>query len=153
MTNPNANQTQVFDPRRNNADYFWYAVSVSGIVSTAPTASATVNLDADSYFYCVALTSVSQIQTGGLGAAYTESTAPLPLVTLNIQDSATGKSLMNTPLLIPGFTGDGKRPYRFVRPRVFNPNASVQLSFNGSQMAAGTTYGIQIILHGYKVYL
>jgi hypothetical protein len=139
---------QVFDPRKNNADYFWYAAAVAGLSSVAPNGNALINLDADSYFYCVALTAVTNIAA----AAYTESTAPLPLVTLQITDTATGKAMMNTPILIPGMTGDGKRPYRFVRPRVFQPNGTIQLQF-ASQVAAGTTYGIQVIFHGYKVYL
>jgi hypothetical protein len=55
-------------------------------------------------------------------------------------------------LMIPGITGGGKRPYRFVRPRVFIANATIQLAFNGQFLAAGTTYNIQFIFHGYKVY-
>ncbi len=140
---------QSFNPRANNSDYFWYAASVAGISSVAQAATGLINLDADSYFYCVALTAVTNIA----GAAYTESTAPLPLISLQITDSSTGKALMNTPILIPGFLGDGKRPYRFVRPRVFQPNGTIQLSFSGALLAAGTTYGIQVIFHGYKVLL
>ena len=59
---------------------------------------------------------------------------------------------MNAPQIIPAIMGDGKRPYRLVRPRVFMANASIQLSFNGGLMAAGTLYNISVTLHGYKVY-
>ena len=121
---------------------------MTGLSSVAPAASQPINLDADSNFYCCALTYVADIA----GAAYTESTWLLPLVTLLITDTGSGKALMNGPLLLPGFMGDGKRPYRFVRPRVFLANATIQLAFNAGFMAAGTTYNIQIILHGYKVY-
>lgn len=148
MSTPAPQGPQVFNPRANNSDYFWYAAAVAGLSSAAPQGTALINLDADSYFYCVALTAVTNIAA----AAYQESTAPLPLVALQITDSSTGKALMNTPILIPGFMGDGKRPYRFVRPRVFQPNGTIQLSFT-SQVAAGTTYGIQVIFHGYKVLL
>ncbi len=141
--------TQVFQPANTKTDMFWYPTSVTGISSVAPTASSQINLDADSYFYCVALTCVSNIA----GAAYTESTSPLPLVAIQIQDTGTGKYLMSGSILIPGLFGDGKRPYRFPRPRVFNPNATINFSYDGSLMAAGTTYGIQLILHGFKQYL
>jgi len=142
----------VFDPRTQQSDYFWYQNRIAGISSVAPTANSQINLDADSDFYCVALTSVTGINTAGLDAPYTESGAPLPLVTLLINDTGSGKNLMNGALLIPGFTGDGKRPYRFVRPRVFMANATIQLAFSGQFLAAGTSYDIQIIFHGYKVY-
>jgi hypothetical protein len=142
---PNA---ATFNPRENGSDYFWYANRVTGLSSVALTATGIINLDADSNFYCVALTYVADIA----GAAYTESTWLLPLLTLLITDTGSGKALMNQPLLMPGFMGDGKRPYRFVRPRVFLANASIQLSYNAGFMAAGTTYNAQTILHGYKVY-
>jgi hypothetical protein len=141
-----------FNPRENGSDYFWYQSRIVGISSVAPVANSLINLDADSDFYCVALTSVTDVNTAGLGAAYTESAAPLPLVTLLVTDTGSGKNLSNGPLMIPGITGDGKRPYRFVRPRVFIANATIQLAFNAQFMAAGTTYDIQIIFHGYKVY-
>jgi hypothetical protein len=132
---PTQGQGTSFNPRENGSDYFWYQQRIQAISSAAPTANAQINLDADSDFYCVALTSVTDINTAGLGA-----------------DTGSGKNLMNGPLMIPGFTGDGKRPYRFVRPRVFMANATIQLAFSGVFLAAGTSYDIQIIFHGYKVY-
>lgn len=137
-----------FNPRENGSDYFWYQTRVTGISSAAPNGAGIINLDADSDFYAVAMTTVTDIA----GAAYQESTAPLPLVTVLITDTGSGKALSNGPLMIPGITGDGKRPYRFVRPRVFIANATIQLAFNGQFLAAGTTYNIQFIFHGYKVY-
>jgi|HubBroStandDraft_3_1064219.scaffolds.fasta_scaffold221237_2 hypothetical protein len=145
---PSTNPVSTFNPRENGSDYFWYQTRVTGISSVAPAATGIINLDADSNFYCCALTYFADIA----GAAVAESTWILPEVTLLITDSGSGKALMNGPLIIPAFMGDGKRPYRFVRPRVFMANASIQLSFNGGFMAAGTTYAIQVILHGYKVY-
>lgn len=142
------NPVTTFNPRENGSDYFWYQTRVTGLSSVALAATGIINLDADSNFYCCALTYVADIA----GAAYTESTWLLPLLTILITDSGSGKALSNGPLLIPGMMGDGKRPYRFVRPRVFMANASIQLSFNAGFMAAGTTYNIQTILHGYKVY-
>jgi hypothetical protein len=137
-----------FNPRENGSDYFWYSVRVTGLSSVAPTGIGIINLDADADFYCVALTYQADIA----GAALTESTNLLPLVTVLLTDSGSGKALMNAPLLLPAMMGDGKRPYRLVRPRVFMANATIQMSFNAGFLAAGTTYNIQVVLHGYKVY-
>jgi hypothetical protein len=137
-----------FNPRENGSDYFWYSTRISGISSAAPAATGIINLDADSNYYCCALTYFADIA----GAAVAESTWILPLVTLNIVDSGSGKALMNAPQIIPAIMGDGKRPYRLVRPRVFMANASIQFSFNAGFMAAGVTYNISVTLHGYKIY-
>lgn len=145
MSTPASQLPQAFGAGKAS-DAFWYTASVAGLSSVAPNGNALVNMDGDSYFWCVALTAVANIA----GAAYTESTAPLPLVAIQIADTGTGKTLMNASVLIPGMFGDGKRPYRFVKPRVFNPNATVQFTFDASLMAAGTTYGIQVIMHGWK---
>ncbi|MHB8414589.1 MAG: hypothetical protein ACYDDA_03790 [Acidiferrobacteraceae bacterium] len=140
---------QVFDPAKTNTDFFWYEAEVAGLSSVAPAGNALINLDADSYFFLCAITAIANIA----GAAFTESTAPLPLVKMQITDTSNGKSLSNGGLMLPALVGDGKRPYRLVRPRVFKPNGTIQLTFDASEMAAGTTYGIQVIFHGWKQYL
>jgi hypothetical protein len=59
---------------------------------------------------------------------------------------------MNTPIPITALAGDGKRPYRLARPRVFLANATIQIGYT-SYVAPGTTYtDVQLVLHGYKVY-
>lgn len=144
--NPNA---PVFNPRENGSDYFWYThAAISTLASTAPNATGLVNLDADSDFYCVAISYQASI----VDAALTESSNVIPLVRLQITDTGSGKALMNTPISLAAMAGDGKRPYRLVRPRVFLSNATIQFAYT-SYVAAGTTYtDLQTVLHGYKVY-
>ena len=139
----------VLQPSVTKTDMFFYPTTVVGLSSVAPQGSSLINLDADSYFYCVALTAIASIA----GAAFTESTQPLPLVAVQIQDTGTGKYLMSGSVLIPSMFGDGKRPYRLPRPRVFNPNGTINFTYDASLMAAGTTYTIQLVLHGFKQYL
>ena len=139
----------VFNPRENGSDYFWYShPAISTLSSVAPTATGIINLDADSDFYCVALTYSVSIAD----AALTESSFVIPLIRVLITDTGSGKALMNTAMPLNAIAGDGKRPYRFVRPRVFLSNATIQLGYT-SFVAAGTTYSdFQLIFHGYKVY-
>lgn len=143
----NNRQIPAFNPRDGMEDYFWYANRVTGLSSVATTATGIINIDADSDFYCVAFSYQADIA----GAILTESTNPIPLLTLQINDTGSGKSLSNVPLPIGTMAGDGKRPYRLVRPRVFLSNATVQLNWTAYQ-AAGTTYNITFVMHGYKVY-
>lgn len=146
---PTTGGPAVFNPRANGSDYFWYThAPISTLVSTAPTATALINLDADSDFYAVALTYQASIAD----AILTESSNVIPLIRVLITDTGSGKALSNAPLPVSAMMGDGKRPYRFVRPRVFLANATIQLAFT-SYVAAGTTYSdFQVIFHGYKVY-
>jgi hypothetical protein len=147
MADPIRSNPSTFDPKVNGTDYFWYTTRVTGLQSTAPTATGIINTDSDSDFYCVALSYQADIA----GAVLTESTNILPLVNIQIVDNASGKALMNTPTPIPAIMGDGKRPYRLARPRVFMRNATIQCNFV-SFVAAGTIYNISVVLHGYKVY-
>lgn len=145
---PRANPN-TFNPRENGSDYFWYNGRALGLANATPIGNIIINFDADSNYYLCALTYFADIA----GAAVTESGWPLPLVTMNLVDSGSGKALMNQPVIIPAIMGDGKRPYRLVRPRVFMANASIQIALNASLMAVGSpAYNISITLHGYKIY-
>lgn len=139
--------SQVFNPKDGNEDYFWYGARVTGLSSVAPNGTSIINIDADSDFYCVAFSYQADVAV----AALTESTNIIPLVTLQINDTASGKALSNIPLPLAAMAGDGKRPYRLVRPRVFASNGTVQLQWQ-SFVAAGTTYNITFLMHGFKVY-
>lgn len=143
----NPRQIENFNPREAGADYFWYASRVTGIVAAGGTATGIINVDADSDFYCCALSYQADIALGTL----TESSNIIPLITIQITDTGSGKSLSNVPLPVGAIMGDGKRPYRLLRPRVFLSNATIQLNYV-SYVVAGTTYNITTVLHGYKVY-
>lgn len=137
-----------FNPRVGNKDFFWYSARITGLASTAPTGTSLINIDADADFYCVALSYQADIA----GAVQTESSWVIPLVNLLITDAGSGKALMNNPVPMASFFGDGKRPYRLIRPRVFAASATIQLNYT-SYVAAGTTYNITTVLHGYKAYI
>lgn len=137
-----------FNPRTGNKDFFWYANRVTGLSSVAPNATGIIQIDADADFYCVALSYQADIAA----AIITESTNVIPLVNLLITDSGSGKNLSNIPIPLPTYAGDGKRPYRLIRPRVFGATATIQLGYT-AYVAAGTTYSITLVMHGYKKYL
>lgn len=138
---------QSFNPKEMDADIFWYGARVTGLSSVATTGTSIINIDADADFYCVAMGYQADIA----GAALTEATNLIPLVTLQITDTSSGKSLSNIAIPIGTFLGDGKRPYRLPRPRVFLSNGTIQLNYV-AYVAAGTTYNITTVFGGYKVY-
>jgi hypothetical protein len=145
---PSPGEDGAFNPRLGVKDFFFYGNRVTGLSSVAPTATGIIQIDADADFYCVALTYQADIA----GAALTEATNVIPLVNLLVTDSGSGKSFSNIALPIAAYLGDGKRPYRLIRPRVFGATSSIQLAYTAF-VAAGTTYNITLVMHGYKRYL
>jgi hypothetical protein len=137
----------VFDPKKNATDFFFYTVQVSGLQPTAPNGSGILQMDSDSDFYLVAMSYQADIA----GAAQLSSTVVVPLVTIQISDTGSGRSMFNTPAPLPSVAGSGQLPYRLVRPRVFNRNATINIQF-ASYVAAGTIYDIFFTLHGWKKY-
>lgn len=142
--------SNIFDPRSDGSDYYWYVANptqagVSPLVPGA-TGNTSIQIDAGTDFYWIATTIQADLQ----GGALTESTDIIPLVTLLINDTGTSRNLMNAPVPIGSLSGDGKRPYRLVRPRLFRANSIINLTFT-SYVAAGTTYtNLYLTLHGYR---
>jgi hypothetical protein len=140
----------IFDPRNDGSDYYWYVANPTnaGVSPLAPgaTANTSIQIDAGTDFYWIATTVNADIGE----AALTESTNIVPLVTVLINDTGTSRNLMNAPVPVPSLSGDGKRPYRLVRPRLFRANSIINLTFT-SYVADGTTYGnLYFVLHGYR---
>jgi hypothetical protein len=134
----------IFDPRTDGSDYYWYGTNVQGLIPAA-TANSQIQVDAGTDFYWIATTIQSDIAEGPLE----ESTDIIPLVTVLINDTGTSRNLMNTAIPLGSLCGDGKRPYRLVRPRLFRANSIIGFTF--VNYSAGTTYGnLYLTLHGYR---
>jgi hypothetical protein len=140
----------IFDPRTDGSDYYWYVANPTNAgtspLAPAATGNASIQIDAGTDFYWIATTIQADLQ----GGALEESTDIIPLVTVLINDTGTSRNLMNAPVPIGSLAGDGKRPYRLVRPRLFRANSIINLTFT-SYVAAGTTYtNLYLPLHGYR---
>lgn len=126
-------------------DFFAYGVTVSTIAAAA-VSSQTVLIEADSMFVAQKLTVFATLA----GAAVTESTEVLPLVTLQITDQGSGRNLFNQPVALPTICGSGQRPYILPIPRAFKSNSAILFSFTNYSTA--TTYRLDVTLSGLKVF-
>lgn len=134
----------IFDPRSDGSDYYWYITNVQALAAAA-TGNSQIQIDAGTDFYWIATT----IQADVAGGALTPSTDIIPLVTVLINDTGTSRNLMNAPVPIPSLAGNGKEPYRLVRPRLFRANSIVGFTF--LNYSAGTTYAnLYFTMHGYR---
>lgn len=133
--------------RDTQHDYFEYVVVVAAISSVIPSVSTPVQIENDSDFFWIA----STYQASIAAAPLTESTNVLPLVSLEMQDTGSGRNFQNAPVPLTGIAGDGKRPFRLIRPRRFGANTVINLKWS-SNVAAATEYAIRFVLCGYKIY-
>src|SRR5487761_522442 len=146
---------QIFDPRLNGADWYTYVTDAGN--SPAPagaganlaagaTSNTNVQIDAGTDFYLIALTFQAQVSgAGGL----TESSNPIPLVTMQLNDSGSTRNLFSIAVPIGAIAGDAKRPFRMIRPRLFR--ALSNLSFTFTSLEPSTVYShLYVLLHGYR---
>jgi hypothetical protein len=116
---------------------------LAGVVGT--TAVGTYQIEADSYFYLNSLSYQADTALANL----TDSTNIVPLVTVVIFDSGSGRQLMANPVPLNCIAGYNGAPYRLPKPRRFAPTAQITVTFvNYSAIA----YNITLTLTGFKVY-
>lgn len=133
--------------RDTQHDYFEYAVQVDAISTLIPNVSTPLQIENDSDFFWIATTYQATIAA----ATLTEATNVLPQVDLEMQDSGSGRNFQNRPIPLTGIAGDGKRPFRLIRPRRFGANTVINMKWSNA-VAAGTEYRIKFVLCGYKIY-
>ncbi len=126
-------------------DFFVYAVNFSSLAAAASNESA-IQIQADSSFEVQKLAFFADLA----GAAQTESTRVLPLVTLQITDTGNGRQMFNTPVPIPAIMGDGRIPFILPTSKVFSPSSAVLVSV--TNYSAATAYLMRILLIGAKIF-
>lgn len=136
--------------RDTQKDYFFYQVDVASIDNTTGPVSTPLQIENDSDFYWIASTYLA-VTTAAAPAIQTEATSVIPLVTLELQDTGSGRYFQNAPIPLANIAGDGRRPYRLIRPRRFGANTTINMKW---AQLAGATQNTRILftLHGYKIY-
>lgn len=129
-------------------DFFVYTLAFTGASILAPGAAnqGAIQIQADSDFELTKFTMFADIAS----AAETESTRVLPLVTIQITDTGTGRQLFSSPLPIPAIMGDGRIPFILPVPKIFSANASVAVAV--ANFSAATSYGLRLCLIGAKIF-
>lgn len=127
-------------------DFFVY---VAEVIDLAPGASQTdiVNVQADSDFILDKMAVSADIA----GAGQTEATRVIPLATLLINDTGSGRNLQSDPMDINSVAGNGQLPFVLTQPRVFTANSSIQFTFTNFD-AADTYANLRLALIGRKVF-
>ena len=127
-------------------DYFVYAVT-SASLAPAAVANLVLAISADSDFWWTGLTCF----TANANASQNYSTRLLPLMTLQITDTGSGRQLFNVPVPVPAVAGDGAHVYRLIHPRFFARNATIQVQLTNFD-AAVTYVNTYLAFIGFKIF-
>jgi hypothetical protein len=140
---PSSNDPYVVPGPRDFYSYTQRAV-LAGVAGT--TTSLVYQIEADSYFYLNAIS----YQADTALANVTDSTNVIPLVTIVIFDSGSGRQLMANPVPLNCIAGYNGSPFRLPKPRRFASTAQITATLvNYSAIA----YNISLCLSGFKVYV
>lgn len=126
-------------------DFFVYNVNYADI-APGDTQQGNIQIQADSAFKWTA----AAMQADTDEAAYTEATRPLPLCTLQIVDTGSGRQLFFNPLPIETIFGSGGLPFILPVPRIFMARSNISLTL--TNFDAAVTYNVRLQLIGTKVF-
>lgn len=126
-------------------DFFVYELDFLAVApGSSSTNSFTVQADSDflwtsgSYFADVA------------AAGQTDASRVIPLASLLITDTGSGRQLMNTAVPLSSLFGTGQLPFVLPRQRAFRSNTTVTVTLNNFD--AADTYNIRLSLIGEKAF-
>lgn len=126
-------------------DFFTQELDFAAVAAgDTPSASFTVQNDANFLWQMGAF--VADIS----GAAQTDSSRVLPLVSCIIKDQSSGRDLMQNPVPITSLFGDGSLPFILPTPRFFQANTQVTL--NLLNFSNATTYNLKLQFIGTKFF-
>lgn len=123
----------------------WYVYNVQ-FLALAPTNQATQNVavEADANFVLVKLSGFADIAA----AAQTYNTRVVPLVTLQITDTGSGRNLFNGNTAWSNVVGWGEIPYILPIRRKWKANSTIRVQVTNFDAAA--TYNLRLSFSGIK---
>ena len=149
----NVQRDSAFAPSQNDPyvvpgprDFYSYTQRTTNLAAGA-TVALTYQIEADSYFYMNALS----YQADLAGAALTDSGNIVPLITLLLFDSGSGRNLMANAVPLNAIAGYNGAPFRLPKPRRFA--ATAQITATLVNYSAATAYNLSLTLSGFKVYV
>jgi len=126
-------------------DFYVYQENFLALASGA-TANGSIEVQADSDFVLQKMNYFADIAA----AAQTPTTGVIPLVTLQLIDTGSGRNLFESAVPIPSIFGTGQLPFVLPIPRVFFARSTIALQV--TNFDAAETYNLRLSFIGYKAY-
>ena len=123
----------------NISDTDIYTYSIDAVVGAGLSVTKTFNVETDSLF--------TWMQTTSFILGYIDNVDAEPNVTVEINDTGSGRLLQQSPVYIKSMSGSAKLPYILPRTRDFKPNSAVRVKFTNQ---GNTSQTIQLNFQGIK---
>lgn len=127
------------------SDFYVYQVDFLALAAGG-TGSGGFSIEADARFQLNKLTFFADLAA----AAQTDSTRVLPLVTVLVTATGSGRQLSSGAVPVPALFGTGEIPFILPRPKVFAPNSKVTVAV--ANFSSATTYNLRLSFIGEKLY-
>jgi len=124
-------------------DFYVYS-AVFAALAAAASATQNITIQADSDFILQKLTYHANIAA----AAQLSGTRIVPLVSLLITDSGSGRQIMDRAIPLVTFFGDGELPFILPNPKVFKARANITIQ--ATNFSAATAYNLYLSFIGVK---
>ena len=126
-------------------DFYVYQATFLALAG-ASSANGTIQIEANSDFVVQKLSFAADIAA----AVQTDSTRVLPLVTIQLTDTGSGRQYMNEQVPITALFGNGQLPFILPNPRFMAANSVLQIAV--TNLTAATTYNLYLSFIGFKYY-
>jgi hypothetical protein len=127
-------------------DFYSYTFNVASLAAAASDLDS-ISIQANASFVVVKSTYFADIA----GAAQTDSSRVIPLVTVALTDSGSGRNLQNAAVPINSIGGPGQLPFIWPQSRLLMASSTITATF--INYSAATTYvNLYYTLIGYQVF-
>lgn len=126
-------------------DFYIYS-AIFAALAAGTTATQNVTVQADSDFQLQKLTYQADIAA----AAQLSGTRVVPLVSLLITDSGSGRQIMDRAIPLVTFFGNGELPFILPNPKVFKGRANITIQ--ATNFSAATAYNLYLSFIGVKLF-
>lgn len=122
--------------------------TTAAMAAIAPGATGTVNINiqADADFRILAASYSADLA----GVAQVDGTRVIPLVTVLLTDTGSGRNFMDRPVPIPEVFGTGELPFPWPMPKIMRARSTLQVQ--AANYSAATTYSFSLAFIGVKLY-
>jgi hypothetical protein len=127
-------------------DPFFYTANIASLAAGANTTN-NINIQADSDFLIQALAYMADVAQG----AQTQSSQVIPLCTVLLTDSGSGRQFMDSDSPVNAIMGmNGSQPFILPQPKLMAARST--LVVKTTNYSAATTYAIRYVFFGVKLF-
>jgi hypothetical protein len=126
-------------------DFFIYTLNALALAGGGVN-NSNIQIQADSAFKLIKLAMFADIAV----AIQTDSSRVLPLATVQIVDTGSGRQLFSEATPFSAIFGQGGLPFILPIPRIFMPRSNIAVTL--TNLTAATTYNIRMSFIGTKMF-